>query len=267
MMFRRFTHHALLAALIATSLCAQDSEKKGREVVQQVITALGGDNFLHMQNRVSSGRIYGFFHDQLSGLDLAQTYVEYLDSAPKNGIALRERQLLGKKRDYSYLFLPDQGWDVTYRGARPVPDEDWERYIRTNRNDILYMLRYRLKEPGMLVDYIGSDIYVSRHVEIIELTDLTNQTVRVYLDHNTMLPLHQTFAWMDEKTRQRNDEATDFDKYRDAGSGVMWPFSIERSRNGYKAFQQFADKVEINQPLPPKLFDLPPGAKVLNKVQ
>jgi hypothetical protein len=266
MMFRRFLPSVLLVIALAAPLSAQNSDQKGREVLDKVIAALGGDKFLHMQNRVASGRIYGFFHDQLSGLDLAQIYVEYLDAAPKNGIALRERELLGKKRDYSSLFLPTQAWDVTYRGARPIPDEDWDRYVRTTRHDILYLLRYRLNEPGMLVDYIGSDVYLSRHVEIVEITDAANLTIRLYLDHNTMLPVHQTFTWMDEKTRMRNDEATEFDKYRDAG-GVMWPFSIERSRNGYKAYQQFAEKVEVNQPLPPKIFDLPPGAKVLNKVE
>lgn len=256
----------LAAILIVLPAGAQDSEKKGREVANQVIAALGGDKFLHMQNRVSSGRIYGFFHDQLSGLDLAQIYVEYLDSAPKGGIAIRERELLGKKRDYSYLFLPTEGWDVTFRGARPVPDEDWERYIRTNRNDILYMLRYRLNEPGMQIEYVGTDMYISRHVEILELTDSTNLTVRVYLDHNTMLPIHQTFSWFDDKMKMHNDEATDFDKYRDAGGGVMWPYSIERSRNGYKVYQQFAEQVQVDQKLPPNIFELPPGAKRLNKV-
>ncbi len=261
----------LMAGALAFVAHAQDSVKndsdqKSRQVVNQVISALGGDKFLHLQNRVSNGRIYGFFRDQLSGLDLAQIYVEYLDTPPKDGIALREREVLGKKHDYSYLFLPTQGWDVTYRGARPIPDEDWDRYIRTNRNDILYMLRYRLNEPGMQVDYIGTDIYLSRHVEVMELTDSTNQVVRVYLDHNTMLPVHQTFAWMDEKTRMHNDEATEFDKYRDAGGGVMWPLSVERSRNGYKVYQQFAEQVAVDQKLPPKIFDLPPGAKLLNKV-
>lgn len=272
MYVRLFVRSRILIALLLTgagltaSLRAQDSEKKGREVANQVIAALGGDRFLHMQNRISTGRIYGFFHDRLSGLDLAQIFVEYLDEAPKGGLAIRERELLGKKRDYSYLFLPTQGWDVTYRGARPVPDEDWDRYIRTNRYDILYMLRYRLNEPGMIVDYIGTDMYISRHVEVLELTDSANVTVRVFLDHNTMFPVHQTFSWFDEAMKTHDDEATDFDKYRDAGGGVMWPYSIDRSRNGYKVFQQFADEVQVDQKLPPKIFDLPPGAKLLNKV-
>ena len=46
----------------------------------------------------------------------------------------------------------------------------------------------------------------------------------------------------------------------------MWPFTTERQRNGYKVFQIFADKVEINQELPAGIFDLPAGAKVLKKV-
>jgi len=53
-------------------------------------------------------------------------YTEYLDSkAPKNGVALRERQAYGKKQEFSFLFLPDQGFQLTFRGARPIPDETW----------------------------------------------------------------------------------------------------------------------------------------------
>jgi len=72
------------------------------------------------------------------------------------------------------------------------------------------------------------------------------------------------FTWLDQ-TKYRNDEVTEYDKYRDAG-GVMWPYSIERERNGYKIYQRFASSVQVNQPLPPKTFDLPPGAKLLKKV-
>jgi hypothetical protein len=47
----------------------------------------------------------------------------------------------------------------------------------------------------------------------------------------------------------------------------MWPYSIERERNGYKSYQRFATKVEVDQGLPPKIFELPPGAKVLKKIE
>lgn len=248
-------------------LAAQtDSSAKAKQIVDQSIAALGGERFVHMHNRVARGRIYAFFHDQLSGLDVTTIYTEYLSERPAKGIALREREVLGKKQDYSYLFLPDQGWDVTFRGARPIPDETWQRYVRTTENDILYMLKVRRDEPGLIYDYVGSQVYLSTHVEIIDITDAQSRTVRVYFDHNTLLPVHETFSWLDPDTRTHNDETIDYDKYRDAGDGIMWPYSIERERNGYKTYQMFATKVEVNQPVPAKTFELPPGAKVLKKV-
>jgi hypothetical protein len=257
-----------LAALLA-SACAlrgQPDSNRGKEIIDKAVAALGGDRFLQMRNRVARGRIYAFFHDQLSGLDVATIYTEYLSSKPAKGIALREREVLGKKQDYSYLFLPDQAFDVSYRGARPVPDETWDRYVRTTRNDILYMLKVRRDEPGLLYDYVGSDVYLSTHVEVVDITDAQSRTVRVFFDHNTMLPIHEAFSWLDPDTKYHNDEVIDYDKYRDIGDGIMWPFSIERERNGYKSYQMFATKVEANQPIPPKTFELPPGARLLKKV-
>ena len=254
-----------MSFVAAPFLGAQTGANKGKQIVDQAIAALGGDRFLHMQNRVASGRTYSFFHDELSGLDIAKIYTEYPAQAPANGLAVREREVLGKKQDYSYLFLENQGWDITFRGARPVDDETWEKYVRTTENDILYLLKVRHNEPGMMFDYVGTDVYLSTHVEVVDITDAKAQTIRVYFDHNTMLPVRESYSWMDTDTRQRNEAVTNYDKWRDAG-GVMWPFTIERQRNGYKVYQMFASSVAVNQPIPPNTFELPPGAKVLKKL-
>ena len=239
---------AVAAGLLGT---AQETANRGKDVVDRSLAALGGQKFLNMRYREASGRIYSFFRDELSGLDVAKIYTEYLDSQPPEGVAIRERQLLGKKKDYSFLFLPKEG--------------KWERYVRTTRNDILYMMKMRLNESGMVFDYIGNNVYLSRHVEIVDITDAQDQTVRVYFDHNTSYPIRQTYSWLDPVTKYRNDEESDFDKYRDIGAGIMRPITIERSRNGYKSFQIFAESMEANGTVPPKTFDLPPGAKVLQK--
>ncbi len=250
----------------AAMLSAQTGTNKGKQFCDQAIAALGGDRFLHMQNSMESGRVYSFFREQLSGLGIAKIYSEYLSEKPSKGLAIRQRQVFGKKQDYSVLFLSDQAWDITFRGARPISDEKWQRYLRTTENDILYILRVRYTEPGLQFDYIGTDVYQSKHVEIVDITDAQNRTVRVYFDHNTVLPVHEAFSWIDPETRYHNDEVTEFDKYRDVGGGIMWPYTIERSRNGYKTYQIFSEKVEVSQSLPPKTFELPPGAKVLKKV-
>jgi hypothetical protein len=265
---RRFGASLAVASLLASGclLIAQSDANKGKQIVDKAVAALGGDGFLHMRNRVTVGRIYAFFHDRLSGLDVTTTYTEYLPSRPAKGLGLREREVLGKKQDYSYLFLPDQAFDVTYRGARPLPDESWQRSVRITEDDILYILKVRHDEPGMLYDYIGSDVYLSTHCEVVDLTDAQSRTVRVFFDHNTLLPIHQSFTWMDPDTKEHNEDVTNFDKYRDIGGGIMWPYTIERERNGYRTYQMFARTIEANQSIPPKTFELPPGAKILKKV-
>ncbi|MBV9760307.1 MAG: hypothetical protein JO340_07085 [Acidobacteriaceae bacterium] len=267
MNFRRFiVPLASLALLAFVGALSAQSDHKGRDIIDKSVAALGGDRFLNMRYRVARGRVYSFFHDQLSALDVATVYTEYLSPRPAAGLALREREILGKKQDYSYLFLPDRAFDISYRGARPIPDESWQRYLRTTENDILYILKVRRDEPGMLYDYVGADVYLSTHVEIVDITDAQSRTVRAFFDYNTMLPIHETYSWLDPDTKYHNDEVADYDKYRDTGDGVMWPYSIERSRNGYKSYQMFATKVEANQSAPANTFELPPKAKLLRQV-
>ena len=45
----------------------------------------------------------------------------------------------------------------------------------------------------------------------------------------------------------------------------MWPYAIERVRDGEKIFQIFSDSVTINQDLRDDLFTLPSNMKVLTK--
>ena len=246
---------------------AQAPPDKAKQIVDQAVAALGGERFLDMRTRVLKGRIYSIFHDQVSGTDITTTYVEYLSDKPAKGLGIREREVLGKKQDYSYLFLPDQGWDITFRGARPIDDEDWEKYHRTTENDILYLLKVRHDEPGLQYDYIGNQVLLSTHVDVVDITDAQNRTIRVYFDYNTHLPVRETFAWQDPQTREHNDEEIDYDKWRDAGDGIEWPFTIERQRNGYMTYQMFVTSIEVNQPVPANTFELPASAKILKKVE
>ena len=61
------------------------------------------------------------------------------------------------------------------------------------------------------------------------------------------------------------EEATVFNKYRNVGGGVMWPFAIRRERNGEKVLETYLGSVEINQDFKDSMFALPPGLKLLQK--
>ena len=254
-------------ALLATAflLHAETPEQRGKRVVDECLQALGGDSYMNMRTRVETGQAYSFYRDTLTGLSIAKIYTRYdpdvIDTA--HDLAQHERDNFGKKEDYGTLFTGKEAWDVTYRGARPLPADRFARYKDTTLRDIFYIIRERLHEPGWVIESKGADVIENRPVEIVDLSDVNNITTTVYFDQITKLPVRQVFYRRDPVTKDRNEEVTHFTKYRDAG-GVQWPFAVERDRNGEKVYEIFSTSVEINdKKVSDDLFKLPSTIKLL----
>ena len=262
----RFRHIAALVFTGALVAHAETSQERGKRLIDDCVQALGGDSYMHMQTRVESGRAYSFYREDLSGLSRATIYTRYSTDVTDTAhqLAQRQRQNFGKKEDYGVLFGDKEAWDVTFRGARPLPDDSFDRYRETTLRDVFYILRVRLHEPGMIFEARGADVIQNVPVEIVDITDADNLTTTVYLHQGTKLPVRQVFYRRDPKTRQRNEEITLFSKYRDVGGGVQWPYAIERHRNGEKIFQIFSESVEVNsKQVTDDMFVLPSSIKML----
>ncbi len=259
-------NRVVFAALAAAFLLhAETPEQRGKRVVDECLQALGGDRYMNMQTRVETGRAYSFYRDTLTGLSIAKIYTRYdpdvIDTA--HDLAQHERDNFGKKEDYGTLFTDKEAWDVTYRGARPLPADRFARYKDTTLRDIFYIIRERLHEPGWVIESKGADVIENRPVEIVDLTDVNNITTTVYFDQITKLPVRQVFYRRDPVTKDRNEEVTHFTKYLDA-DGVQWPYAIERDRNGEKVYEIFSTSVEINdKKVSDDLFKLPSTIKLL----
>jgi len=264
----------LLAGCAAGTLSAAETRQdRAQRVIKEAVQALGGDAFLHMEDRVEFGRAYSFYREQLNGLSVAKIYTRYVKAEPGH-LGVRERDSFGKvdarsaelKESSATLFNEEGAWEITYRGARPLDDQRYANYKDSMMRNIFYILRQRLNEPGMTFYSQNSDFFEHRPVEIVDITDADNLTVTVYFDQSTKLPVRQTF-------RRRNPEYKDFDtevslfaKYRDI-NGVKWPQTIVRQRNGEKVFEMYSDSVEINRNLTDNLFSLSPSTKVLPKAK
>ena len=257
----------IAAAGLSVSISAETNQERGKRVVNECVEAMGGDRFMNMQNREEGGRAYSFYREQLSGLSFATIYTEYqtgvTDTA--HNLAVHERQNFGKNQDNGVLFAEKEAWEVTFRGARLLAQERFDRYKETTLRDVFYILRVRLKEPGIILESRGSDVLQNVAVEIVDITDADNRTTTVYFDQVTKLPVRQRFERRDPKTRLVDEEITLYSKYREV-AGVQWPYAVTRERNGEKIYQIFSDHVEINRPLKPNLFALPSNVKVLKPV-
>lgn len=243
-------------------LClAETKQERGRRVIDDALAALGGDRFLSMTDRVETGRAYSFYNDRLRGMAKAKMYTQYRPAkSDESGVA--ERQNFGPKEEYGYLYAGKDGWEITFRGVRPLPEDQVSRHHELERYTILTILHNRLKEPGLIFESQGLAIVDNQPMEVVDVVDADNRTVTVYFHQSTKLPVKQVYYRRDPKTKERIEEVARFAKYRDVG-GVQWPFHILRERDGGKVYELFSESVTINQNLSASLFAPPSGAKVL----
>jgi len=254
------------AACSAFAAAAQETQQEhGRRVVNDALQALGGDAFLHMQDRVEAGRAYAFYNQQLSGLEVATIYIRYLTPVPGKA-ELRERESFGRNKDEGGLLITeDHGWEFNFHGARPMDDQRLADFRESAVLNIFYILRMRLDEPGLTCYFMGTDRFQTQPVNIVDITDSADRTVTVYFSQFTRLPVRQSFKHRNPTYHDFDTEVTAFDKYREISGGVQWPYDIRRERNGQKIYEMFADSVEINKDLTDEVFQLPPKLKILPK--
>lgn len=252
----------LLRTLFSSLLCAAlasaqtPGDARARKVIDDAVAALGGDKFLQMEDRVETGRAYSFYRENLSGLSIAKIYTRYLTVTPsKSGeeLGVREREAFGKNEDSAVVLREDGGFNVTYRGSKAMPKEDFERYRESTLHNIFYILRQRLREPGLTFESRGSDVVDHLPVEIIDIIDSANRSTRAYFHQTTKLPVRQTWSRLDPKTKDRDEEVSIFDRYREI-QGIQWPQQITRERNGERIYQIFSESVVFNQDLTDDIF-------------
>ena len=258
---------------LAAAQAAETPAQKGKRIVDEALRELGGDAFLHMEDKLESGHAYSFYKSELSGLAIAKIYTRYPSAsatAVPGKLQVRERESFFDKpgrreEDAAILFLPEGAWELTYRGAVPLPDERFTNYADSTMRNFFYVLRCRLGERGMEFYWTGSDIVENRPVDIVDITDAADQKITVYFDQSTKLPVREVYKRRNPMFKDWDTEVSIFAKYRDVGGGVKWPFSVRRERNGEKIYEMYADSVEINQNLTDDLFNIPVSMKVLPK--
>ncbi len=251
-------HRRAFLAAAPAILRAQSIGDRGRKLMDEALAALGGAKFLAMKDRTEEGRAYSYYRERLSGLSVAR-FETFYDDSPGQSVKIRERQAFGKKFDYAVLFEGNgKGWDITFRGAKPIPEDVIARWQDTMLRNAFYILRCRLNEPGMIFERRGLEVFDNQSVEVVDVTDSENRTVSIYLGATTKLPVRQLYrrqnpdrSWMDEDTR--------WAKYRDT-NGVQWPWAITRSRNGERNLELYSNEVVIDKGLKQSDFQL--GAKV-----
>jgi hypothetical protein len=255
---------ALLAGLLAfcplfaASGQAQTRQEEGRKLVDQALAALGGEKFLSVRSMVQNGRAYAFYRQDVRGLAKMTIFHKYEPMKPDaepGWLPISRRMVFTEKGDYYELFRNGKGWEVTFRGARPLEEERLHRYREATQRDFFYFLRYRLNEPGLYFYHKGFEIIDNVPTEAVDITDAESETITVYIRRSDNLPVQQVYTRRDPKTRIPYVEKSVFSKYRNV-DGVMVPWNLRNERDGDKIFEMFGASAEINKALGPEVFEL-----------
>jgi hypothetical protein len=263
------TRRNFALSLTAGALHADSGgQARGREIIEKAIQSLGGNAFRNMRTRTETGRAYTFYHNRLSSMSVARFHTKYLlppfdDGASKNAkVHQLQRQFYGKKQDDSVLYTASGAYELTFRGARPLSEDRVQQYRDATLQDIFYILRQRIDEPGMEFEARGKDVVENQTVETVDIYDAEDRNVTAWFNAHSFLPVKHRFYHWDPTVNERREDVTRYTKFREV-SGVMWPQTTERERDSEKNFQLDADKVTINDELSAGFFELPAGATVL----
>jgi hypothetical protein len=253
------------AAGPAQEMLPEQSAAKAKQVLQQVITALGGQAYLNVRDTQCDGRAATFgTAGTLMGFTLFRDIwllpdknrVEYFTKGEHTilGFFLGSDDLLITHGGAMItVFSGKEGWSLDKSGVSDQPEDLIKNFNEQLTSGMNNMLRRRMNEPGVDVQYAGTDLIDLKVAEWIEFTDSDHRVMRLGIDKFTHLPLRWVVATRDPETRETTQAITSYTQYM-ALNGVKTPLSIELSRNDRKLSQTFLTECKYNSDLAPQLF-------------
>jgi hypothetical protein len=268
----------VVAALIAAAVLApraaaqnpdtmmpEQSAAKGKQILSDLINALGGPGYTEVRESQCQGRRALFGHSgDVTGYIQFTDQRRYPDKDRTEYIAKGHNTLLASLigidgLDITHggivitLYNGDRGWTYDRSGVSEIPITAISVFQEQVKRDIDNLLRLRLNEPGMAVRFGGNDIVDRREVDWIELTDSEDRKFRLAVDHSTHFLVRSVVTTKDEETQQLNDDVTIYTNYQLKDS-VWVPLQISREHNGRRAAQFFYETCKFNPGFPDVLF-------------
>ena len=224
---------------------AQENAAKAKTLLDQAIQALGGQVYLNLQDMSQQGRTYSFHRGEATNAGIQfWRFVRFPD---------RERVELTKQRDVAYVYNGDQGYEITFKGTAALDAKTLTEFLRRRDHSLEWVLRRWINEPGVALFYEGSAVAADKPADQVTILNSKNDSVTLFLDSTTHLPLKKTFTWRDPTDNLRNTEDEIFDAYRPT-QGIMTPYSITRFYNGEMSNQRFLNTVTYNNGLNDSMF-------------
>jgi hypothetical protein len=249
----------------ADTMMPEQSVAKGKQILSDLINALGGPGYTQVRESQCQGRRALFGHNgALTGYIDFIDYRRYPDSDRTEYIGKGRNTILQSLigidgLDFAHggvvitLFNRNQGWTYDRSGVSEAPATSVTDFQEQVKRNIDNLLRLRLNEEGMSVRFDGSDTVDLKQVEWVELADREQRTFRLAVDRSTHLLVRGIVITKNEETQQIDEDVAIYTNYQLRDS-VWVPLQISRERNGRRTSQYFYDTCKFNPSFPDSLF-------------
>ncbi len=200
------TPSAWPTAQFAATAAKDPGVQKAKQILDDMIRALGGDAYLTLRDMKVEGRSYAFYHGRPSGLGIVfWRFWEWPD---------KDRMELTKQRDVVELFIGDKGYEITYKGTATQDPKLVDEYLRRRDHSLEWVIRNWLAAPGSMILYEGTAIVEQTLADKVTIMTASNDSVTIAIDPRSHLPLKKTYSWRDPNDRQFDEEAEVFGNFR-----------------------------------------------------
>jgi hypothetical protein len=235
---------------------ADKNAAKARAVIDAMVKALGGDAWLNLKNTVREGHLAAFHRgDPDPGTLLFYDCHMWPD---------HDRFEYGKHEDVYQFYEGRKGTEVTFRGAKALPKDQLDDFLRRRDHSIEMAVKVWMKDPKTILVYEGQRMAERHMADQVTLISAENESITIQTDVQTHLPLSRSFQWRDPEYKDKNTELEEYAAYRDV-NGLATAFSITRLHNDETVRQMYIDKVQYNVDLPADFWDVAAMAKRVKK--
>src|SRR5271167_1861048 len=123
---------------------------KAKQILDDMIRALGGEAYLTMRDMTIEGRTYAFYQGRPKGLG---TLFWRFWQAPD-----KDRYEFTKQRDVIDLFVGDKAYETTYKGTVALDPKQLSDFLRRREHSLDWVVRNWLSAQGTTILYAGTAI-------------------------------------------------------------------------------------------------------------
>ncbi len=235
---------------------AEKNAAQARAALDAMVKAMGGDAWLNMKNQVRQGHLAAFFQGKP---DPGTTKFWEFHSWPDH-----DRIEYTVHRDVVQFYIGREGSEVTYRGKKPLPQDQVDDFLRRRDHSVETAVKVWMKDPKTILIYEGQRLAERHLADQVTLISAQNEAITIQMDAQTHLPLRRIFQWRDPVYKDKNTDAEEYDDYHDV-NGIPTAYTITRFKNDDMARQLFLDKVTYNQDLPSDFWNVDAAAHRIKK--